>query len=147
MNETLHLYDLAPAVTAFSTTRRGGESEGRYASFNVNAYCGDLPDHVKANRLQLCKHLAIDVDHLIIPHQTHQTNVRIIDEAFFSLTEDQRQDQLEGIDAVLTHLPDTCIGVSTADCIPILLYDARHHVAAAIHAGCVGRWHALPRWP
>ena len=31
-----------------------------------------------------------------------------------------------------------CIGVSTADCIPIILYDAEHHATAAIHAGWRG---------
>lgn len=33
---------------------------------------------------------------------------------------------------------DVCIGVSTADCIPILLYDPEHHAAAAVHAGWRG---------
>ena len=137
-NETLQRYDLGFCVTAFSTTRRGGVSEGAYASFNVNANCGDLPEHIATNRLQLCKHLGIAPDHLIIPHQTHQTNVRVVDEGFFHLSEEQRQASLEGIDAVLTSVPQTCIGVSTADCIPILLYDARLHVAAAVHAGWRG---------
>lgn len=138
MNKTLLLYDFGPGVTAFSTTRRGGVSEGAYASFNVNAYCGDHASHVSANRLQLCKHLGISPDHLIIPHQTHQTQVRVIDEAFFQQTADERQASLEGIDAVLTDVPQTCIGVSTADCIPILVYDNEHHAAAAIHAGWRG---------
>ena len=34
-------YDLGEGVTAFSTTRHGGVSEGNYASFNINPYCGD----------------------------------------------------------------------------------------------------------
>ena len=61
-----------------------------------------------------------------------------IDESFFSLTEEQQAQHLEGIDAVMTHLPGVCIGVSTADCIPLLVYDCRHHVVAAIHAGWRG---------
>ena len=45
---------------------------------------------------------------------------------------------LEGVDAVMTNIPGMCIGVSTADCIPVLLYDEEHHAAAAIHAGWRG---------
>ena len=45
---------------------------------------------------------------------------------------------LEGKDALMTTLPHLCIGVSTADCIPVLLYDPRHHAKAAIHAGWRG---------
>ncbi len=41
-------------------------------------------------------------------------------------------------DAIMTHLSDTPIGIFTADCIPVLLYDPRLHVAAAIHAGREG---------
>ena len=38
----------------------------------------------------------------------------------------------------MTNESNVCIGVSTADCIPILLYDTEHHAAAAIHAGWRG---------
>ncbi|NIR56403.1 MAG: peptidoglycan editing factor PgeF [Nitrospinaceae bacterium] len=41
-------------------------------------------------------------------------------------------------DAILTHLPERPIGVLTADCVPIVLYDPRNHVAGVIHAGRKG---------
>ena len=75
---------------------------------------------------------------LIMPHQVHLTKVAKIDEAFLSLTATQRQEALEGVDALMTDLPGVCIGVSTADCIPILLYDPAHHAVCAIHAGWRG---------
>lgn len=34
-------YEIAPRVTAFSTTRHGGVGEGNYSEFNINPYCGD----------------------------------------------------------------------------------------------------------
>lgn len=45
---------------------------------------------------------------------------------------------LEGVDALITAEPQVCIGVSTADCIPVLLYHPHRRVAAAIHAGWRG---------
>ena len=38
----------------------------------------------------------------------------------------------------MTNLPGLCIGVSTADCIPVLLYDEQQHAACAVHAGWRG---------
>lgn len=131
-------YDIADGVLAFSTTRSGGESEGAYASLNINPYCGDNPEHVAANRLALAKELGIGADRILLPHQTHGIETRIVSSEFFALPEAVRQMLLEGVDALLTDMTGVCIGVSTADCIPVLLYDAEHHAAAAIHAGWRG---------
>ena len=125
-------------VVAFSTTRRGGCSTGKYASFNINRYCGDSEEHIARNREALCQQLGISNDRLIMPHQTHDTRVVCIDEALLSLTMAERQTALEGVDALMTDMPGVCIGVSTADCIPLLLYDPRHHAVCAIHAGWRG---------
>ena len=131
-------YDLGPRVTAFSTRRQGGVSEGSYASFNINHYCGDEAEDIARNRQMLCRQLQIDEQKLVYPHQTHGTQMFCVTDNFFSLPEAERKEKLEGIDAVATNLPGVCIGVSTADCIPILLYDSRQHVGAAIHAGWRG---------
>ena len=50
------------------------------------------------------------------------------------MPENIRKMVLEGVDAVMTDQKGVCIGVSTADCIPVLLYDEEHHAVAAIHA-------------
>ena len=132
-------YDLHdPRVTAFSTTRQGGYSQGPYGEFNINPYCGDDELSVSRNRALLCSHLGIADDRLLMPHQTHQTVVLDVDEPFLRLTPDERRERMEGVDALMTHVEDLCIGVSTADCIPLLLYDARHQAVSAVHAGWRG---------
>ena len=129
---------MGPDVTAFSTTRHGGCSTGSYAEFNINPYCGDSEACIRKNREALCSLLGISDDRLLMPHQVHLTKTARIDEALLSLSEEKRREALEGYDALMTDLRGVCIGVSTADCIPILLYDETHHVICAIHAGWRG---------
>lgn len=131
-------YTVADGVEAFSTTRQGGVGQGAYAEFNVNDYCGDDPAAIAVNRQALCSLLDIWADRLVFPHQTHGVEIRQIDEGFFGLSASGRKDFLEGVDALVTNLKGVCIGVSTADCIPVLLYDPVRGVSAAIHAGWRG---------
>lgn len=131
-------YDLGTGVMAFSTTRHGGASICNYADFNINHYCGDDEEAIARNKRQLCQLLQIDERRLVYPHQTHETRMVCVDEEFLALNDTERQQKLEGVDAIATNLPGVCIGVSTADCIPVLLYDRKHHVGAAIHAGWRG---------
>ena len=42
---------------------------------------------------------------------------------------------LEGVDALVTDVPGKCICVSTADCVPVMCFDTKQGVVAAIHAG------------
>lgn len=139
MTPQLYYYDLSERVTAFSTTRHGGVSLGNYASLNVNAYCGDTVEHIMENRRLLCRSLHLsDTSRLVIPHQVHGDEVCRITEDFFKQPETVRQTLLEGVDAVMTDVRYVCIGVSTADCIPILIYDPNHHCVCAVHAGWRG---------
>lgn len=134
----LTYYQLADRVVAFSSTRKRGYSQGNYGSFNVNRYCGDNPAHIELNRQSLCQLLQVDNSRLVMPHQVHGTEIRRVDDSFFQQPVSAQTSFLEGVDALMTNSPGVCIGVSTADCIPILLYDPQHHAACAIHAGWRG---------
>lgn len=72
------------------------------------------------------------------PHQTHTDRVRHVEQSFFSLSQTDREAMMEGVDAVVSDVRGVCLGISTADCIPVLVYDKVHHAAAAIHAGWRG---------
>ena len=133
----LHYYNVGHAVS-FSTMRHGGVSQGEYASFNINEYCGDTAEAIAANRKALCDELGIDEAHLVMPHQTHGVEVRQIAADFIALPDNIRRMILEGVDAVMTNESGICIGVSTADCIPIIIYDQPHHAVCAVHAGWRG---------
>jgi hypothetical protein len=62
------------------------------------------------------------------PRQTHSDTVEIID----------RNLEEREADAVITMRRDIILGVRTADCVPILLYDKKMLIIAAVHAGWRG---------
>ncbi len=117
-------------VLAFSTTRQGGCSMGNYAAFNINRFCGDTEEHIAENRRKLAAEIGVRETAIVMPHQTHGKQVRKVDAPPTEI--------IEGVDAVMTDVKGLCVGVSTADCIPVLLYDAQHRAVAAVHAGWRG---------
>lgn len=131
-------YNISPDVTAFSTTRKGGFSSGNYAEMNINRHCGDDDKSISKNLEVLSRELNITEENIIMPHQTHGTEVMQIAKDFIPLPDTVKTMILEGVDALITDVTGICIGVSTADCIPILIYDPEHHAAAAVHAGWRG---------
>ncbi|MDH6355799.1 YfiH family protein [Dysgonomonas sp. PH5-45] len=122
----------------FTTTITGGVSEGNYTSFNLGLHSGDDCTHVLENRRRLATFVNVKSTCLYFPHQVHGTEIRIIDKDFLSKPENEKAELLNGIDAVITDRKNICIGVSTADCVPILIYDPQKHILAAIHAGWRG---------
>ena len=65
-------------------------------------------------------------------HQVHGSRVAIVDRPGMT------REEWEGYDAFVTNLPGVAIGVRTADCVPVLLYDPVERVVAAVHAGWKG---------
>ena len=130
--------DVYSDIFHFVTTRIGGCSEGTYATFNCSPFAGDERACVRRNQEILFEAMPEKPRELIIPHQTHGTKSLVVDETFLTLSEEDRCTRLEGIDALITREEGCCICVSTADCVPVLLYDRRHQVVAAVHAGWRG---------
>lgn len=69
---------------------------------------------------------------VVTGHQVHGTAIALVTDP--STT----REQLEGYDALITNVKGCAIGVRTADCIPVLLYDPVHEAVAAIHSGWKG---------
>lgn len=125
--------------TCFTTTRHGGCSAGEYATFNLGAFCGDEPEKVASNRTVLCNELGVRPDRLFIPRQIHEDGILRIDAAFLCLSPGIQSEALEkGYDALITDCPGVALGVTTADCTPVVFYDPFNGVVAAVHAGWRG---------
>ena len=125
-------------ISHFITTRHGGVSVGTFASMNPGLYSADEPSAVRKNLEILAEAIELPVENIYMPHQTHQDKIVSIDHAFLELDKSLQQQQLEGVDALVTNLPNVCVAVSTADCVPVLIYAPDQKVVAAIHAGWRG---------
>lgn len=113
---------------------RGGIADAGmpYEGFNVCHYTGDSNEHIADCRKALGRHFGIEADNVVVPRQVHGTEIAVVD------TFDFDRCTLEGIDAVISSSPGLIIGVNTADCIPIILWDEEIGIIAAIHAGWRG---------
>lgn len=125
-------------VSNFSTTSQGGVSSGNYSSFNLGRYSDDELLNVEVNYGFLAKMLRIETNLLFSPKQSHGDSICVIDEKFLDQSADIQQKMLIDVDALITNVKNIGIGVTTADCVPILLYDPKKMVLAAVHAGWKG---------
>lgn len=123
-------------VTHFFSTRAGGVSDGLYSELNIGEYCGDNPDCVRVNRELVCS--AVGAKRLFVPREIHESEICEIDDTFLSLSEIDIRERLLKYDALITNVKGICIGVTTADCVPLLLFDKENNAAAAVHAGWRG---------
>lgn len=125
-------------IVHFSTTRSGGVSNGTYSSFNMGNFSDDSPLNIHENRKILAQMLYMNIIDFIIPHQTHGTRVLKIDDEFLKLNHTSSIEIMYGVDSTITNKRDKFLCVTTADCVPILIYDSKSKAIAAIHAGWKG---------
>ena len=108
-------HPLPPGAEAFTTTRAFFTGEPRH------------PERERCVEL-LTQALGCPV---VIAHQQHTDHIRRIDDPLMP-------SELEGVDALITDRRDLCLCITTADCIPVLLYDPHTAAIAAVHAGWRG---------
>jgi polyphenol oxidase len=112
-------------------TRSGGVSTGLYASLNGGVGSQDDASKVVENRARMAAALGVEPRRLLTAYQSHSPNV-VVAEAPWT-TGDRPQ-----ADAIVTRMRALAIGVTTADCGPVLLADPRTGVIGAAHAGWRG---------
>jgi YfiH family protein len=120
-----------PGIRHAFFTRAGGVSDGVYASLNGGIGSGDAPGNVAENRARMAASLGVAPDRLITAYQIHSPQVVIADKAW-------PQSERPRADAIVTRTPGLAIGISTADCGPVLLADRQARVIGAAHAGWRG---------
>lgn len=108
--------------------RAGGVSVGPFASLNLGASVGDDPAAVAENRRRVRAAFGVDAARWMTASQVHGTGV---------LVAGRDPAGAEG-DALVSDDPTWALAVSAADCVPVLLVDARRGAVAAAHAGWRG---------
>lgn len=103
--------------------------EIRQASFRDGLLFYDMGPGVRA--FSTCREAELPY-HVVQPHQTHGCTVVEVKSPMTT------REDLEGVDALVTDVPGLAVGVRTADCIPVLLYDPVRKAVAAVHAGWRG---------
>jgi polyphenol oxidase len=117
-------------IRRVTTTRAGGISKPPFDAFNLGDHVGDDPAAVAANRVRLAAAIGLGADRVVWMNQVHGDRVAVVNEP--------RDVAVDDTDALVTSTPRLALAVVTADCVPVLLADARAGVAAAVHAGRVG---------
>jgi YfiH family protein len=112
-------------------TRAGGVSRGIYATLNGGVGSNDVPSDVIENRARMAKALGVGPDRLLSLYQIHSPEVVVAQQPWASSDRPRA-------DAVVTKTPLLAIGVSTADCGPLLFADRQAGVIGAAHAGWRG---------
>jgi polyphenol oxidase len=113
-----------------TTTRAGGVSSPPFDTFNLGDHVGDDPGAVAANRKRLGAAIGLGDDGMVWMNQVHGDHVVVVDGPV--------DGAVKNTDALVTTTPRLALAVVTADCVPVLMADARAGVAAAVHAGRVG---------
>lgn len=118
-------------IEHFVTTREHGNTDSPIGGFNLSYKVNDVIQNVTDNRNFLANSLQVSLQHLFIPVQTHSVNIQIV-------TSKTSVNSLENTDALITAEKNIAIATMAADCVPILVYDYKNQIAAAIHAGWKG---------
>lgn len=125
------LLSALPGIRHAFFTREGGVSSGLYESLNGGVGSKDRPGDVAENRARMARALAVDPSQFITAYQIHSPHVVTAEEPW---TADTRPKA----DAIVTRRRGLAVGVTTADCGPVLFADVGAGVVGAAHAGWRG---------
>mgnify|MGYP001157567482 FL=1 len=112
-------------------SRKGGFSKGIYQSLNCGTGSKDSKKNVNKNLSVISKKINIAKKKLSLMNQTHSNRVIIINKKNIN-------SKKFNCDAVITKLKGITLGVVTADCVPIILYDIKNKSIGCAHAGWKG---------
>ena len=116
---------------------KGGKSKGIYKSLNCGIGSSDNPKNVKQNLKIVCQKLSVNYEKLFLLNQVHSSKLHFLNKNY-----KKNNKKLTG-DALITNQKKVIIGVLTADCVPILIYDNKLKIISAIHAGWKGAYKGI----
>ncbi|MCX6122014.1 MAG: peptidoglycan editing factor PgeF [Ignavibacteriales bacterium] len=121
------IFSVYPEVRSGMSTKRGSRNRTKYG-MNLSTHVGDDPAIVEMNRTAFFSQLGISRNELAIPLQSHSEIVRKV----------VTPGEYEKCDALITNACGVALGITVADCVPILLFDPIQNAIGAVHAGWRG---------
>ena len=112
-------------------SRKNGFSRGIYQSLNCGKGSNDRIEKILKNLKFISNFIGVKKAKLILMNQTHSNKVIIINDK-------NKNNKKFNSDALITKVKGIALGVLTADCVPILLYDKKNEIIGCIHAGWKG---------
>ena len=112
-------------------SRKGGFSKGVYMSLNCGQGSKDNKKNIKKNLALVLKKIKVEKKKLALMYQTHSNKVIIINKKNKDLIKFKS-------DAIITKIKGLALGVVTADCVPIILFDLQNKIIGCVHAGWKG---------
>jgi YfiH family protein len=114
----------------------GGQSKNIYKSLNCGPGSKDNKKNVKKNLQIVRKKISKKAKNIFLVHQIHSNKFIFIDETYDNKKKPKA-------DAIITNRKNFPIAVLTADCAPILIYEDKMKMIAAIHAGWKGAFKGI----
>ena len=114
--------------------RMGGKSTGIFKSLNCGLGSTDQEKNISKNLAIVRKKINTQSKKIILLNQAHSAKFHFINKALKVL-----KNKFNG-DALITNKSNLPIAVLSADCAPILIYDEKTKMIAAIHAGWKGAY-------
>ncbi len=111
-------------------SRKNGFSKSIYKSLNCGKGSRDNKKNVDRNLNYVAKYMAIEKNKLVLMHQIHSNKV-------VEIKKDNYRKKITA-DAIITRMRGIALGVLTADCVPIIIYDFKTNIVGCIHAGWKG---------
>ncbi|OOP57017.1 MAG: hypothetical protein AYP45_05685 [Candidatus Brocadia carolinensis] len=125
-------------IRHFVSSRVGGFSDQPYDSLNLGFHVGDNPEMVHKNRQRLALSVGIPLENFTFARQVHGSTVKMITTDVRGSGAFHDGTAISAADAMVTNIPDICLMVLQADCVPFLFFDARKKVVGVAHAGWRG---------
>ncbi|MBV9954928.1 MAG: peptidoglycan editing factor PgeF [Pseudolabrys sp.] len=120
-----------PGIRHAFFTREGGVSDGVYATLNGGIGSNDAPEKVAENRSRMAATVGVRPENFLTAYQIHSPDVITVEQAW-------PREARPRADAMVTRKPGFALGISTADCGPVLFADPQAKVIGAAHAGWKG---------
>lgn len=121
---------------AFST-RIGGASKGYFGTMNFSFTRGDDREDVLENYQRISQVIGCDVSKMVLSHQTHTTNIRIVTEEDAGKGIWKERDYND-VDGLITNVEGMTLVTFYADCVPLYFVDPVHRAIGLSHSGWKG---------